>query len=62
MCFNYPGIPLVFSVFTWRHGGHVGVQNNSEKVDRIIMQNLSGILPWFCTPTWLSHHESENQE
>ena len=30
--------------------------------DSIIMQNLSDILPWFCTPTWPSHHVSENQE
>ena len=22
---------MVFLVFTWRHGGHVGVQNKSEK-------------------------------
>ena len=28
----------------------------------IIMQNLSEILPLFCTPTWPSHHVSENQE
>ena len=26
---NWPCIS--FSVFVWRHGGHVGVQNNSEK-------------------------------
>ena len=32
------------------------------KFDSIIMQNLSDILPLFCTPTWLSHHVSENQE
>ena len=25
------------------------------------MQNLSDILPLFCTPTWLSYHVSENQ-
>ena len=30
--------------------------------DSIIMQNLSDILPLFCTPTWPSHHVSENQE
>ena len=30
--------------------------------DSIIMQNLSDILPLFCTPTWLSHHVSQNQE
>ena len=56
----------IYSQFTWRHGGHAGVQNNSHKVfwefDSIIMQNLSSILPLFCTPTWPSHHVSENQE
>ena len=30
--------------------------------DSIIMQNLSDILPLFCTPTWPCHHVSENQE
>ena len=30
--------------------------------DSIILQNLSHILPLFCTPTWRSHHVSENQE
>ena len=30
--------------------------------DSIIMQNLSDILPLFCTPTWPSHHVSENQK
>ena len=30
--------------------------------DSIIMQNLSDILPLFCTPTWPSHHVSENKE
>ena len=30
--------------------------------DSVIMQNLSDILPFFCTPTWPSHHVSENQE
>ena len=30
--------------------------------DSIIMQDLSAILPLFCTPTWPSHHVSENQE
>ena len=29
--------------------------------DSIIMQDLSAILPLFCTPTWPSHHVSENQ-
>ena len=39
-----------FLVCTWRHGGH------------IIMQNLSDILPLFCTPRWPSYHVSENQD
>ena len=30
--------------------------------DSIIMQNLGDILALFCTPTWPSHHVSENQE
>ena len=30
--------------------------------DSISKQNLSDILPLFCTPTWPSHHVSENQE
>ena len=30
--------------------------------DSIILQNLSDILPLFCTPTWPSQHVSENQE
>ena len=30
--------------------------------DSIIMQNLSDILPLFCTSTWPSQHVSENQE
>ena len=30
--------------------------------DSIIMQNLSDVLPLFCTPIWPSHHVSENQE
>ena len=30
--------------------------------DYIIMQNLSDVLPLFCTPTWPSHHVNENQE
>ena len=29
--------------------------------DCIIMQNLSDILPLFSTPTWPSHHVTENQ-
>ena len=32
------------------------------ELDSVIMQNLSDILPLFCTPTWPSHHVSENQE
>ena len=31
------------------------------KFDVIIMQNVSDILPLFCTPTWPSHHVSETQ-
>ena len=27
-----------------------------REFDSIIMQNLSDILPLFCTPTWSSHH------
>ena len=30
--------------------------------DFIIIQNLSDILPLFCTLTWPSHQVSENQE
>ena len=30
--------------------------------DSIIMQNLTDILPLFCTATWPSHHVSENKE
>ena len=30
--------------------------------DSIVMQNLSDILPSFCTPTRSSHHAGENQE
>ena len=30
--------------------------------DSVIMQNFSIILPLFYTPTWPSHHVSENQE
>ena len=32
------------------------------ELDNIIMQNLSDILPLFCTPPWRSHDVSENQE
>ena len=32
------------------------------ELNSIIMQNLSDVLPLFCTPTWPSHHVSENQE
>ena len=28
--------------------------------DSVIIQNLSDILPLFCTPTWPFHHVSEN--
>ena len=31
------------------------------KFDVIIMQNVSDILPLFCTPTWPSHHVNETQ-
>ena len=30
--------------------------------DSIIVQNLSDILPLFCTLTWPFHHVSDNQE
>ena len=30
--------------------------------DSIFVQNLSDILPLFCTPTWPSYHLSEYQE
>ena len=50
----------------WGHSDDVGVQTNSEKIfrkfDSIIVQNLSDILPLFCTPKWPSHLVSENQE
>ena len=60
-------IPLETVLFPIKiHGGHVGVQNNREKksweFDSLIMQNLGDVLPLFCTPTWPSHHVSENQE
>ena len=59
-------VGIILSIFTWRHGDHVGVQKDSEKVfwecQSIIMQNLSDVLPLFCTPNWPSHHVSENQE
>ena len=42
----------------WRHGGHVGVKNNSEKKSWEF-DNFSDMLPLFCTPTWWV---SENQE
>jgi len=32
------------------------------ELDLIITQNLSDILPLFCTPTWPSHHVSEKKE
>ena len=37
-------------------------ENVFWEFDSIIMQNLNDILPLFCTPTWLPHHVSENQE
>ena len=37
-------------------------KNSFWKFDSIIMQNLSDILPLFCTSTWSSHHVSEKQE
>jgi len=47
---------VIFSVFMWRHGGHVGVKNKSVKFFwdfySITMQNLSDILPLLCTPIW----------
>ena len=36
-------LEYLFSVFKWRHGGHGGVQNNSED-SPTIMQNLSDIV------------------
>jgi len=30
--------------------------------DAIFVQNLSDILPLFCTPIWLSHRGNGNQE
>ena len=55
-----------FSVFTYCHSGHVGVQNNSEEslleFDSIIVQNVNDILSLFCTPIWPPHHVRENQE
>jgi len=33
-----------------------------SEFDSLIMQNLSDILPLFCTSTWPSYHVSENQE
>ena len=40
----------------WRHSGHVGRKNKSEKVfwefDSIFMQNLLRHFLLFCTPTW----------
>ena len=59
-------VGIILSIFTWRHGDHVGVQKDSEKVywecQSIIMQNLSDVLPLFWTPNWPSHHVSENRE
>ena len=33
-----------------------------REFDHIIMQNLSDILPLFCTPTWPSHHACDDPE
>lgn len=59
-------VGIILSIFTWRHGDHVGVQKDSEMVfwecQSIIMQNLSDVLPLFFTPNWSSHHVSEKQE
>ena len=38
------------------------LRKKSWEFDSVIMQNVSDILPLFCTPTWPSHHVSENQE
>ena len=55
-----------FSMCTRRHGGQVGVLNNSEKVfwefGSITVQNASDILLLFCTSTWPSNHESASQD
>ena len=64
-CLVVLALEYLFSVFTRRHDGHVGVQNNSKRQSSTtvcIMQNLSAILPLLCTPTWPSHYVSENQE
>ena len=37
-------------------------QQRQSSTTVCIMQNLSAILPLLCTPTWLSHYVSENQE
>ena len=42
-------LTLLFSVFTWRHGGHVGVQNNGEnKSFGNLILLLCKTLPTFC--------------
>ena len=38
------------------------LKNVFWEFDSTTMQNLGDILPLFCTPTWPSHHVSENQE
>ena len=54
------------TAFILGHRGHVGVQNNSEKsllgISFYCYAKLEGHLPLFCTPTWPSHHVSENKE
>ena len=56
LLYSYPAVLVyskldfflsVFSVFTWRHGGHVGVQNNSDK-------SVLGI--WFYYHAKLEQH------
>ena len=61
---SHAGVDLVKTFF----GFHVMSQRPkiAKKVfwefDSVIKQNLSDILPLFCTPTWPSHHVIENQE
>ena len=55
-----------FSVFTFVTAAMLMYRTIAKRVfwefDSIIMQNISDILALFCTPTWQSHHMSENQE
>ena len=59
------GWSRILLVCTWRHGGHVSVENNCEKIfrefDSIIMQNLN-ILLLFCRATCLPYRVSATQE